>query len=54
MGIPKHGKDSAHSKGCAKYKSEGRRAKNKALKAKRLKKYLEKMAERRAKKNAAA
>jgi hypothetical protein len=53
MGIPKHGKDSAHSKNCAKYKAEGRRAKNKALKAIRLKKYLEKMAKRRAKKNIA-
>jgi hypothetical protein len=54
MGIPKHGKDSARSKSSAKYRAEGRRAKNKVLKALRLKKYLEKMAKRRAKKEATA
>jgi hypothetical protein len=53
MGIPKHGKDSAHSKNCAKYKAEGRRERNKALKAIRLKRYLDKMAKRRANKNIA-
>lgn len=30
MGIPKHGKDSARTKKCKKYKDENRRAKNKA------------------------
>ena len=54
MGIPKHGKDSARSKKCARYKAEGRRERNKVLKALRLKKYLEKMAKRKAKKNATA
>lgn len=36
MGKPKHGKDSARSKSCAKYKSEGRRAINKQRKADRI------------------
>lgn len=33
MGKPKHGKESARTKSCAKYKSEGRKAINKSNKA---------------------
>jgi hypothetical protein len=54
MGIPKHGKDSARSKKSARYRAEGRRERNKVLKAQRVKKYLEKMAKRRAKKECTA
>lgn len=48
MGIPKHGKNSARTKKCAKYKSDKRRKRNKARKAARHKKRMEFFAKRRA------
>ena len=50
MGVPKHGKLSARSKNCAKYKAENRLEKNRIKRAKKHKKKLEKMADRQAQK----
>ena len=54
MGMPKH-KPSSHQKGCAKYKSENRLAKNKERRQKKKhEKRLEYFAKRREKKQEAA
>ena len=53
MGMPKH-KPSSHQKGCAKYKSENRLAKNKDRRQKKHEKRLEHFAKRREKKQEAA
>ncbi len=42
MGMHKHGKDSAKGKACQKYKSEGRRERNKARKSDNLRRWTEK------------
>lgn len=47
MGIPKHGKNSARSKNSAKYTAEHRYQKNKARKAERHRKRVERFAIRR-------
>lgn len=53
MGMPKH-KPSSHQKGCAKYQSENRLAKNKERRQKKHEKRLEHFAKRREKKQEAA
>lgn len=45
--IPKHGKNSARTKKCAKYKAEGRRERNKALHIEAQKRFTEKKAAKR-------
>lgn len=36
MGVPKHGKESARTKACKKYKAEGKRELNKSKKAEKI------------------
>jgi len=50
MGIPKHGKESARTKKCKKYETEGRYFTNKKKKAERHAKRMEKFRLRREKK----
>ena len=49
MGIPKHGKLSARTKKCQKYRAEGRLAKNKARKIAKHEKFMAKKAAKKAK-----
>lgn len=49
MGIPKHGKLSARTKKCQKYRAEGRLAKNKARKIAKHETFMAKKAAKKAK-----
>ena len=53
MGIPKHGKLSARTKKCQKYRTEGRLAKNKARKIATHEKFMAKKAAKKAKRGSA-